>query len=32
MTDQIEINIDAIIEKLLEVRHFKPGKMVKLQE
>lgn len=32
MSDEIEINIDAIIDKLLEVRHHKPGKMVKLQE
>lgn len=32
MSDEIEINIDEIIQKLLEVRHQKPGKMVKLLE
>lgn len=32
MSEEVEIDIDAVIDKLLEVRHHKPGKMVKLQE
>jgi serine/threonine-protein phosphatase PP1 catalytic subunit len=32
MSEEIEIDIDSIINRLLEVRHQKPGKVVKLQE
>ena len=32
MNQEIPINIDEIIGKLLEVRHHKPGKIVKLEE
>lgn len=32
MADQIEIDIDSIINRLLEVRSQKPGKFIKLQE
>lgn len=32
MSDKIEIDIDSIINRLLEVRNHKPGKFVKLQE
>ena len=31
-TEQIEIDIDSIINRLLEVRSQKPGKLVKLTE
>lgn len=32
MSEEIEIDLDSIINRLLEVRHQKPGKVVKLQE
>ena len=32
MADQIEIDVDSIITRLLEVRSQKPGKLVKLTE
>ncbi len=32
MSEAIEIDIGSIINRLLEVKHFKPDKVVKLQE
>ena len=32
MAEQIEIDIDSVISRLLDVRSQKPGKLVKLQE
>lgn len=32
MSEEIEIDIDSVINRLLDVKHHKPGKIVKLDE